>query len=513
MSVPVDVNEAQWQAINHEGGHLLIVAGPGTGKTHTLIHRIARIVGQSPAGQKILAITFTNKAAQEMQERLHHRFAILSPQIFVGTFHSFCLSILKEFRNLTSLPNNFRVASSEEIDKEAKDIWPNLTRKQRSAYLDEISRFKSIQFDQDQPDFAKEYQDILHAKGLVDYDDLLLQAVRLLKDHNDVAQQLGRRYGHVFVDEFQDINPIQYELLKVLLSHGPIMTGIGDPHQAIYGFRGSDAGFFDRFIADHAPVRTLSLTANYRSSANLLTASSQVIRKSRQFPVAELTAQIYVEGRLTVHACSSDKAEAEYVVHQIERMVGGTSMFSQDSGRALTHEEASVSFGDIAILYRLNSQARLLEQALERSGIPYHLVKKAAEADPQEQDVVCPARDEERSYEAEKVQLMTMHASKGLEFPVVFMLGCEETLLPLQLESLVSDEEEERRLFYVAMTRAKHRLYLLRAKRRVLYGKTLVNNPCPFLKDIEEALKHYEQESTRKPRPKDRQQQLDFFPL
>jgi len=240
------------------------------------------------------------------------------------------------------------------------------------------------------------------------------------------------------------------------------ITAIGDPNQAIYGFRGSDVGFFESFKDDFSGAKILSLSDNYRSSQNLLSASSQVMASARAAHVPQLVAKIYSRGKLIIKECPTDRAEAEYVVHNIEKMIGGTSMFSQDSGRVDTDEEAEVSFSDIAVLYRLKSQAYLLEEAFDRSGIPYHISGTTSKKN---EDEICPTRGEDVTFEGEKVSLMTIHSAKGLEFSVVFIVGCEESILPLDLEGLTSEVDEERRLFYVGMTRAKTGLFLTKAKK------------------------------------------------
>ena len=254
--------------------------------------------------------------------------------------------------------------------------------------------------------------------------------------------------------------------------------------------------FFKNFSQDFPSASILSLTENYRSTANILEASSQVIAKNDS-EVSALVAHIYDQGRLIIHETPTEKAESEYVVHQIERIVGGTSMFSQDSGRVAKEIEGQYAFGDIAILYRLNAQRKCLEDALQRSGIPYQV--SGNKSHPAEEPVL---------YDVERVNLSTLHAAKGLEFAVVFMVGCEDSLLPLNLEGLTSDMEEERRLFYVGMTRAKRQLFLTRSRKRLIFGKWHQSPASPFLKDIEERLKEYERvKEYRKPSEK----QLSLF--
>ncbi|MCA9406850.1 MAG: ATP-dependent helicase, partial [Candidatus Omnitrophica bacterium] len=300
--------------------------------------------------------------------------------------------------------------------------------------------------------------------------------------------------------------------LKQLAGPQNRITAIGDPNQAIYGFRGSDVRFFETFTEDFSPSEVFHLSDNYRSAKNLLSASGQVMSAGGNASIFELTANIYAQGRLIIHAVPTEKAEAEYVVHQIEKLVGGTSMFSQDTGRVETEEEGERTFGDIAILYRLNSQRYALQKALDRSGIPYNVtVKKTDSSLEEDWQGQYSKADEGAVVDSEKVSLMTLHASKGLEFPVVFIVGCENRLLPLNVGGMMSDIEEERRLFYVGMTRAKERLYIIRAKQRILYGQKAQHDPSPFLADIEEGLKEYEKIVSMSKSRKKSDLQFDLF--
>jgi DNA helicase-2/ATP-dependent DNA helicase PcrA len=561
-----ELNEAQERAVRHDSGHLLIVAGPGTGKTHTLTHRILHFIPQLQADQKILAITFTNKAAGEMRERLKARAPDAEPFLTVGTFHSFCLGLLRQWNAQTNLPQNFRVAAPEEIEEIVRTAW-DMPAKDLKKILEYISQWKSFRPGQGKPPRLKEYNDCLRSKGLADFDDLLHETLILLRNSGKAAAQLRKTYPFIFVDEYQDLNAIQNELLKEIVDSNVRLTAIGDPNQAIYGFRGSDVRFFHRFDSDFRPATILMLNENYRSTPNLLTASSQVIGGESLQAIANIQAQ----GRLIIHEAPTDKAEAEYVVHQIETLVGGTSEFSRNSGRVKQGAESERTFGDIAVLYRLNAQKNLLKQALERSGIPYQVCgdkslaisveamqairAQASRADnaletcqrfeqsPQGQ--ACFDKDEQLSadwprllhlaagcpsvdilfdkialeqpedafeFDVEKVSLMTLHASKGLEFPAVFIVGCEERILPLDFVGMTSDADEERRLFYVGMTRAKEQLYLTRALRRMLFGQTLSNPPSKFLADIKEDLKAYEMHvAKRKETKKSDDEQLTLF--
>ncbi len=608
---PPDLNPSQWDVVRHEGSHLLIVAGPGTGKTHTLTHRIAYFCDRLKDSQRILAVTFTHKAGQEMRERLKGRSPQKGDSIDVGTFHSFCLRFLREHLRRTDFPEGFHIASLPEIERIAKRLWPAKRPSQRQEILEAVSHWKAAshqdQIPSDMPKEVADYNDLLRTSGLLDFDDLLCETYKLLKAQPQLLAQTQSLYPFVFVDEYQDINGIQQALLKILVGRGVLLTAIGDPHQSIYSFRGSDLKFFESFPRDFPGAAIRSLKENYRSAPNLLKASTQIMvsKSSRQVP--EPIAKIYTQGHLTVFEAATDKAEAEYVVHTIEKLLAGTSLFSHDSRWVDAGSEASYSFGDIAVFYRLKAQANLLGEAFHRSGIPYQITgEKPLLEEPGifevatlfrlAQGVIVPSESVERLSEtfgeeihlpnvlinlkeklktlnlaealefflessigqqfllgdpkrkeslqrlkglafetrnsadfldqlflqqpedslegrSEKVSLMTLHASKGLEFPVVFMVGCEENLLPLRLKGHRTDPEEERRLFYVGMTRAKERLYLIHGRRRRLFGQIQENPPSSFLADIEEQLKVCEQTRYRLSlRKRTQSKQLTLFP-
>jgi len=500
MEMPRDVNRPQWEAVTYHEGHLLIVAGPGTGKTHTLTYRIKEALKGLQKNEKILAVTFTNKAADEMRRRLKKHITNLEEKIFIGTFHNFCLNILQEIKD-------FKVADEKALAEISKVLWPENTLGERKSILNRISRYKSTEFEGDVPDEVIVYNEKLRQLNLLDFDDLLLETYQFLKSNVGALNQIHQAYRYIFVDEYQDINTIQHALLKLLVGLTGQITAIGDPNQAIYGFRGSELRFFEEFTRDFKGAKKMSLSENYRSAKDLLSASTQVMTNSLSLYVPDLTANIYAKGRLTVYEAPTEKAEAEYVVHKIEQLVGGTSMFSQDSARVANDDQGDITFGDIAVLYRLNSQGTALKAAFERSGIPYSITMPKTD-DPL--DDICPKRGYDIRIEVEKVSLMTLHAAKGLEFAAVFIVGCERNILPLNLKGLSSDIEEERRLFYVGMTRAKTHLYLTNAKKHFLFGKQMNNSVSPFVLDIEKKLKSIEK--IKKPKvKKSQEEQLSLF--
>ncbi|MFQ5631718.1 MAG: UvrD-helicase domain-containing protein, partial [bacterium] len=368
--LPDDLNAAQWRAVTYTGGHLLIVAGPGTGKTHTLTQRIAHIVQCFATSGDILAITFTNKAAEEMRQRLQLKLHEDAAALTVGTFHSFCLHFLCMHITHADLPRDFSLATDQDIEHIFKTQWPDKSAAERKQARDRIAAWKAKTSADEAPPEIAQYDQHLREMGLLDFDDLILETLFLLKKNETINNQTREKYQYIFVDEYQDINAAQHALIKSLTGKKTIVTAIGDPNQAIYGFRGSDARYFDLFEQEFTGAKTMHLSDNYRSAKNILSASGQVIAKEASPDLPGLTAKIVASGQLTIHETATEDAEAEYVVHRVEKLIGGTSMFSQDSGRVASEAESEATFGDIAVLYRLNSQRAALEEAFERSGIP-----------------------------------------------------------------------------------------------------------------------------------------------
>jgi superfamily I DNA/RNA helicase len=276
-----------------------------------------------------------------------------------------------------------------------------------------------------------------------------------------------------------------------------MFTAIGDANQSIYGFRGSRVEFFHRFQENFAPAEILTLQENYRSAPALLTAAGQVIGG------VQLLARMKTEGKLVIHQAATDLAEADYAARQIEKLIGGLDMN--------TSRRAVRSLGDIAILYRLNAERHVMAQALDHLGIPYQIAQKPKNSPEYSDEAVLGRLEEELEYNVEKVSLMSLHAAKGLEFPVVFIIGCEDNLLPLNIKEMKSDPEEERRLFYVGMTRAKEHLYLTLARRRQLYGQTMMQTPSRFLADIAEELKAHEMARRLAPKKDPDAMQMKLF--
>ena len=606
------LNPAQQAAATHTDTPLAIVAGPGTGKTRTLTVRIAHLIEKSEAPpSSILAVTFTNRAAEEMRERLTHLLgAARSAQVAVGTFHQLGAGLLQEFGEAIGIPRAFTILDEEARRLLLQRACPELSAREARSALEAISARKNGLTTGSSIDDAiwERYHAALTEAGALDFDDLILRAVQLLETDAAILRTVQARFRWISVDEYQDVNAAQYRLLRLLAAGGANLCVIGDPDQAIYGFRGADHRYFLSFAEDFRGGQRLYLERNYRSAQAILDAATQVIARNPDHQATALIADFAEQVKLDVYRAPTDKAEAEYIVHQVEQMVGGVSYFSLDSGRVdengLPEER---SFGDFAVLYRLNAQARLLEDAFDRSGIPYETtggtalaeqkpvreilalmwltqapdspvhwewILSGARGKPDEKEVAALAgalndnaaaplseriqaaaggwarlrgaayssgeqerierlqrraapfrnrmqdflttlalQSETDQYDprADRVTLMSLHASKGLEFPVVFIVGCEEGVLPYLPPNREIRTDEERRLFYVGMTRAQRRLILTHAGRRFLFGQSMENRVSGFVTDIAAALREVKRAQPRQTRPKAADRQLRLF--
>ncbi len=686
VGVDAGLNDAQAAAVRCVDRPLIISAGPGTGKTRTLTHRIAHLVtAHGVAPSAILAITFTNKAANEMRERLDALLGARAAAITVRTFHSFAAGLLRAHAAHLGLDPRFVVVGEDARAAILSAACPALSGGEVQDALRRISDAKNRLVTPEDDGLGRTwaaYQAALTEAHALDFDDLIGEAVRLLSTCDDVRARIQERYRYISVDEYQDVNAAQVALLRLLAPPGgrANLCVIGDPDQAIYGFRGADRSYFSRFVDDYPGAVVLRLGDNYRSTQVILDAALQVIgaetwggdaaplRRARDAttrggkagtadvepvgatgrsplhaagddapggpgvgrpPLRAVAAAAWagaIPPLLDVYAAPTDRAEAEYVVHQVEQLVGGVSHFSLDSGRASGDAPAAErSFAEFAVLYRLGAQSRALVEAFDRSGIPYQTAGQApltsyadirvildalwgihnpearlhvaaggrgrggarttgtgrtrrsaptatgeaaarmvghmAEALRLGRDPASAARVEQLvrlaepfgaelgpfletmalhketdAYDprADRVTLITLHASKGLEFPVVFIVGCEEGLLPYvrrgrehgpgegpardevltASEGLTASEDadvaEERRLFYVGMTRAREKLVLCHARRRMLFGQAMENPPSRFIGDIQAALKVLQEAQARR-RPKAEDPQLSLF--
>jgi DNA helicase-2/ATP-dependent DNA helicase PcrA len=561
-------------------GPLLVVAGPGTGKTRTLTHRLAHLVAERGlAAERCLAISFTRRACGELRERLDALVPGEAGRMLVTTFHGLGLRILREQHEAVGLGPGFRVADDAERlellaellgrpEREARRLLPELVRRKRAR----AARWPDL--DAEPSGVAgplARYEAAMRKADLVDLDDLLALPVTLLAGDDALAARYRERFGFVAVDEYQDVDELQYRLLRLLTTPQANLCVIGDPDQAIYGFRGADVGFFLRFARDFPTARTVRLSRNYRSSPAIVAGALQAIAPSTLVAGRELAAMAGREAptRITLHQAASDLAEAEFVVQTIDRLLGGASFLSLDSGRADGAAEHGLSFADVAVLYRTDAQSGPLAEALGRAGMPFQkrshdrlldrpavraLVRTLRERPPagdrsltarlaaaasaggdtaEALELLAPlaARcgddldrflaelalgDEVDTWDprADRVSLLTLHAAKGLEFPVVFLAGCEDGLLPLRFGPSPSPAElaEERRLFFVGMTRARSHLVLSHARRRSWRGTVREAEPSPFLADLQAALlDHAHSPARRRPQPVPAADQLSLL--
>jgi len=549
-------------------GPVIIIAGPGSGKTRTLTHRIAHLIAERGAvPESCLAITFTRRAADEMRERLLSLLPQQAERVAIHTFHSFGLAILRENPLVAGLRHGFRIADeAERVTMLAETL--GLTQPKAERWLGLISKAKRSMSppSAELTEIMAAYDAELTRINAIDFDDLVALPVRSFASDPHLAARYRDRFRWILVDEFQDVDEQQYRLLAMLAppqGHGNLCV-IGDPNQAIYGFRGADAACFERFRHDHPDARIVHLSRNYRSSGTIVTASAQVIGAGTSAPVVSILGR----DRIGVHTAPTAAAEAESIVKAIEQMIGGHSFFSIDSGRAGSGRSHR-SFADFAVLYRTDALSRPVVEALDRSGIPY---QKHSHAELMDEPAVRALLEElkssgaklpddmrsaaERLLErgevaeratmervlqrlaglvvscgvdlaqlvdaaaiasdaeffdarADRVSLMTLHAAKGLEFPIVFIVGLEDGIVPLHwAEPDEAALAEERRLFYVGMTRAKERLILSRAEERHWRGRLRQLNPSPFLSDIANRLTERERSGFARRMSDDRQLKL-----
>lgn len=512
-----DLDKFQQAAVDNSNNQLLITAGPGSGKTTVLTRRLAKIISENiHFPQNCLAITFTRKAAQEMKIRLQTILKEKAKNINIHTFHSLCFSILKEQYEAAGLNKDFQVMSEQEK---------------------ELCTDKSI------------------LENTLDFDQLITLTVKLLEENPEIQQLYRERFKYTSVDEYQDIDENQYKLIRLLVPENGNICVIGDPNQAIYGFRGGDSKFFQNFTQDYKNAQPISLKNNYRSTGNIVDASNQMIESFNIVSMYEKPHE-----RITIHTAPTDKSEAEFIASTIENLIGGHNLFSIDSSRT-AGQKSELSFSDFAILYRTSSQLPPIIEALDRTGMPYVTVsneplcsKKPVHdllsrltdgkniieqledlskefADKIDNNTINFLLDTARNFEtktdfiheismsteadtldkrADRITLMTLHSSKGLEFKCVFIAGLEDGILPLYKAKEENETEEERRLLYVGMTRAEERLFLTRAIKRKWLGTYKNLKISPFLEKIERnllELSKFEQ----KQKEENNTQQLSLF--
>ena len=570
------LNEGQRRAAEHPARAVAVIAGPGTGKTGTLAARIRCLTElRRVKPSEITAVTFTNQAAGELKERLRREMPNRSAagRIQTGTFHSICLALLKAAGKKTVL------ADGLECQKLAEAVIEDMGLKLRSSELlravseEKAKRILGAGEAEPMPEELRKaagaYEERMREQGLMDFDDLLTEALGLLYLASEPVRKFCRRFRYLLVDEFQDISPLQYRLILAWNREGDELFVIGDPDQSIYGFRGSDPECFARLMEDFPETEVIRLRENYRSTAWITAAACGMISKNP----GEKRELVPMTGKglpVRVLTASGRRSEGIAAAREISRMVGGIDML--DAGeRIRSGEEQIRSFSDIAVLCRTNRQVEEMEEFLKIEGIPYTVTGKGSflEAEtvqralkffralygngtgdsPEEESwdqalleayrplkkkrpaalVEKWSRDmglagdeaveklsamavfhktmEEFLYlldfgeegdlmrrggslcTADSVSLMTLHGSKGLEFPAVILYGVRKNSIPLEYfknrksgsgreEDPEAGLQEERRLFYVGMTRAKEELVLLTS-----------GEPSAFLSELpEEAL-------------------------
>lgn len=605
------LNPAQKEAVETLSGPLLIIAGAGSGKTKTLTHRIANLVAHGINPRDILAVTFTNKAAKEMRERLA---SLLNAQNtwsffpYIGTFHGICVKILRIEAENIGLSKNFVIYDEDDrvsLVKRSMKILnitdKNLKPKSISGVISKSKNesltpedYAASAYYPNQQQIAKiyaKYESERKKAEALDFDDLLLEVANMLKNRPDIRAKWQQKFQHILIDEYQDTNAPQYQIVKLLASTEQNICAVGDDWQSIYSWRGADYTNILNFEKDFPGAKVIKLEQNYRSTGNILNAAQQVIQKNKNRTEKTLFTESGDGNPVTSKALSDEQTEAAFVAEQIIA--------------------SKRPFSDFAILYRTNAQSYAFEKTFIGSLIPYKLVGGVRFYDRKEikdilaylrliinpADVVSlqriinvPARgigdvslakilnndseslapNTKKSYEkfekilndfrvktaenlppadliselidrlgfknylqtseplkseekienlavlignaapystlaefladaalmsstdesntGDAVTLMTLHASKGLEFPVVFFVGMEEGLVPHIRSADFDNEddiEEERRLVYVGMTRAMEELFLTYARSRFSFGGRGYNLPSRFLADIE----------------------------
>lgn len=642
------LNEAQRQAVEAPNGPLVIVAGPGTGKTFTLTRRISRLISlrKVPASQ-ILAVTFTRQAADALRRRIADELGSGADLPEIGTFHGLCAKFLAELdAGPTAIADDTRrmaLVRDAIVQVSEDDGRKPVSVRRAAAFIEARKQAMDTDTDQDSGEALRlkrvfdGYQRLMAVDGWADYDDLIVRMVAILENGDTRARALRDRFTHFFVDEFQDINPAQYRLVRALAPAGANLFAIGDPDQCIYGFRGSDPALMDRLCREDPGMRVIRLIRSYRLPQPILDAAGEVMA------VAE-PRRPCMEGagpgpKVAVVTTSSEKAEAVAIGRIIERRVGGSGFetinFGVMDGGC---DNTQGSFADFAVLFRTHSRGRRIAEVLEAGGIPCQLAsRQLLTDDPAVAGLVAllrvvvgggglidlettldwlpdsPGRasvrlfkhwcygrnfsldmglhqatrlpveglsvarqrrlvtfseylknlqqktkalglDEKISYliektnlskklnplpelltrlvadcrdaavfftrvaltvdadiydaRAERVTLLSLHAAKGLEFPVVFIAGCEDGLIPLKRPGASVDLAEERRLFYVGMTRASQALYLCASRGCGVAGEKV--RPSPFIGDISAGLR-VDENPSRSGSKRPRQTQMSLF--
>ncbi len=616
------LNPDQYDAVVHQGGPLLVVAGAGSGKTRVLTQRIAWLIEGGVHPMRVLAITFTNKAAGEMRDRVEALVGPVARQMWVSTFHAACVRILRAHADLLGFPKTFSIYDQSDAQRLVsyviRDLGLDVKRFPARGVQARISLWKNElltpgkakdratgMLESKHADVYIEYQLRLERAGAMDFDDLLMRTVQLFKQHPDVLAMYQERFEHILIDEYQDTNVSQNEIVLMLGAKHHNVCVVGDTDQSVYRFRGADFRNIMQFEEAFPDVTTVVLAQNYRSTQNILNAANAVISNNIERKPKNLWSDSGTGDPIVRYYADDEHDEARWIAQQIRD----------------AHETDARQWGEMAVFYRANAQSRILEESLMRFGVPYKIIGgtrfyerrevkdalaylRAAINEADEVNVKrvlnVPKRgigdtsvdkldtyarnhgqgfsfalhnaaaasvggaalkgitaflaslDEAGNHQSEgpaevlrlvlkssgymtelenedtvesagrlenlaeligfaeefdsvddfleqvalvadtdqidgenRVMLMTLHAAKGLEFPVVFLAGFEEGVFP-HSRSLAEPEEmeEERRLAYVGITRARELLNVSHAWSRSLYGNTQYNPPSRFLEEI-----------------------------
>ena len=451
-------NAAQLKAIEHKDGPMIVVAGPGSGKTTVLTHRIAHLIDACHVQPgSILVITFTRAAAQEMEYRFRRlngshdgRSPVRKdgPDVCFGTFHSFFLKILQEYASGQGRRGKYRIAepkealsalrrAAEKNDRSAAD-----TSDYYDYVLHQIGRIKNG-LECSDPKISKLrylYDDEMSRRGLIDFDDMLVRCLELIKKEPAVLEGLRMRFRYIMVDEFQDINPVQFEILQLISGPRNNLFVVGDDDQSIYAFRGSDPSIMLSFKTYYPDSAFLRLTENYRSSRSIVRASAKLIRHNKRRYSKRLTAARDRGSRPVFRQYADPWEEAAAVLEDISGLPDGK---------------------DAAVLYRTHKAGSEIGRMY--SEVMDDAAESGAGHDRRHGKEPIALR---KALRGKKIHLMTFHAAKGLEFDTVYIIRAEEEITPGKAKDPRDKEryfehiEEERRIFYVAMTRAKDHLQI-----------------------------------------------------
>ena len=376
MDIFAGLNPAQKQAVEHTDGPLLIMAGAGSGKTKVLTCKVANLLAKGVSPWSILAITFTNKAATEMRERVDRMIGEGAKDVWLSTFHSFCARFLRREVEATGMyKRNFVIYDSsdsqvvikdclKELNLDPKQYAPSSIQNAISNAKNQLMGSKAMARDADnffQQKVAEVYA--LYAKKLrtnnaMDFDDLLMVSVLLLEEHEEIRVKYQNRFKYILVDEYQDTNGAQYQLTKILAAKHHNLCVVGDADQSIYGWRGADIRNIMDFEEDYPEARTIKLEQNYRSTKNILAAANAVIEHNINRKKKELWTENATGEKLTIYEARDERDEAEFIATTVMKQ---KTIFN-------------ASYGDMAVLYRTNAQSRVVEETFMRRGIPYTMV-------------------------------------------------------------------------------------------------------------------------------------------